>query len=143
MKDLRELHSEAVTHFNDQKLEIREFQHADWKGEMGVWAIVKHTARQGTTYAYSRDMTEEEAYYEWIKKPSKTYVVVNRNPQGCRQVLGTFYIKENNPKAGGGEHVCNCGYMVSLKGRKRGIGLNMGKYSLLEAKKTWIPIHAI
>jgi ribosomal protein S18 acetylase RimI-like enzyme len=43
------------------------------------------------------------------------------------KLLGTYYIKSNQP--GGGEHVCNCGYMVSSAARGRGIASAMCGHS--------------
>lgn len=49
-----------------------------------------------------------------------------------KKVLGTYYIKPNQP--GLGSHVCNAGYMVSSVARRRqGIGRAMCGHSLQEA----------
>ena len=49
------------------------------------------------------------------------------------EILGTYYIKANQP--GLGSHVCNCGYMVRASARGEGIGRAMCKHSLGEARK--------
>jgi ribosomal protein S18 acetylase RimI-like enzyme len=48
------------------------------------------------------------------------------------QVLGTYYLKTN--QAGPGEHVCNCGYMVSSSARGRGLATAMCQHSQKIAK---------
>lgn len=42
-------------------------------------------------------------------------------------VLGTYYIKSN--QQGPGNHVCNCGYMVSSAARGRGLATAMCEHS--------------
>ena len=49
------------------------------------------------------------------------------------QVLGTYYIKTN--QAGPGDHVCNCGYMVSSTARGRGLATAMCEHSQEIARK--------
>ena len=48
------------------------------------------------------------------------------------QVLGTYYLKTN--QGGPGDHVCNCGYMVSSSARGRGIATAMCQHSQRIAK---------
>src|SRR5690606_15217436 len=50
----------------------------------------------------------------WMDAPRKT-VVLEENGQ----ILGTYDIKTN--QSGPGDHVCNCGYMVSSAARGRGL----------------------
>ena len=47
------------------------------------------------------------------------------------EVLGTYYIKPNQPDLGG--HVCNCGYIVSENARGKGIASEMCEHSQHEA----------
>lgn len=42
-------------------------------------------------------------------------------------VMGTYYIKTNQP--GGGAHVCNCGYMVGEAARGQGVAARMCEHS--------------
>jgi ribosomal protein S18 acetylase RimI-like enzyme len=63
-----------------------------------------------------------------MEKPKATYVaVLDEN------IMGTYYIKANQP--GLGSHVCNCGYMVRNSARGKGIGRAMCQHSLSEARK--------
>ena len=56
------------------------------------------------------DITKDEAEKLWMDLPRKTDVCEEDG-----KILGTYYIKTNH--AGSGDHVCNCGYMVSSKGQ--------------------------
>ncbi len=56
------------------------------------------------------DITKDEAEKLWMDLPRKTHVCEEDG-----KILGTYYIKTNH--AGSGDHVCNCGYMVSSKGQ--------------------------
>lgn len=98
---------------------IREFEPGDWSS---VWPILQPVFARGETYAYPTDITDEQAHYEWVEKPRATYVVVLEE-----QVLGTYYLKANQP--GQGSHVCNCGYVVSEKARGRGLAKAMCLHS--------------
>ena len=46
-------------------------------------------------------------------------------------ILGTYYIKPNQPTLGA--HVCNCGYIVAEQARGRGIASAMCEHSQREA----------
>jgi len=103
---------------------IRPYQDKDWAF---VWAIIKPVIRAGETYAFSPDITEEQAHSVWIEKPEITYVAV----RGDEDILGTYYIKPNQPTLGA--HVCNCGYIVAEQARGRGIASAMCEHSQREA----------
>jgi ribosomal protein S18 acetylase RimI-like enzyme len=103
---------------------IRQFQSTDWPA---VWAIIEPVFRAGETYAYSPDITEEDAHHAWIDKPAATFVAVADDGM----LLGTYYIKPNQP--GLGSHVCNCGYIVAEAARGKGVASTMCKHSQQEA----------
>lgn len=84
--------------------------------------IFREIAAAGETYAFPRDITREQALELWMLAPRKTYVL---EEQGM--ILGTYYIKTNQP--GPGDHVCNCGYMVSSAARGRGLATKMCEHS--------------
>ena len=46
----------------------------------------------------------------------------------------TAHIKANQPVGGGGEHVCNIGFMVAEQARGRGVATAMAKHALVQAK---------
>lgn len=48
-------------------------------------------------------------------------------------IVGTYYVRAN--QAGGGKHICNCGYMTSAAATGRGIARAMCKHSLDFAQK--------
>ena len=81
-------------------LKIRPFDENDWDG---AWSIVEPAFRVGETYAFSLNLTEDEAHKVWNELPYATYVAAGENDE----ILGTYYIKTNQP--GLGSHVCNCG----------------------------------
>lgn len=103
---------------------IRLFEEKDWSA---LWRIVAPVFRAGETYAFSPDITEEEARKVWIKTPSATFVAAEAN----NEILGTYYIKPNQPALGA--HVCNCGYITAEKARGRGIASDMCRHSQREA----------
>ncbi|MCS5592862.1 MAG: GNAT family N-acetyltransferase, partial [Gammaproteobacteria bacterium] len=85
--------------------------------------------REGETYAFSPDITEQEAHKVWIELPMKTWIVVGED----NQLLGTYYIKTNQPELG--SHVCNCGYIVSENARGKGLATSMCEHSQTLAKE--------
>jgi ribosomal protein S18 acetylase RimI-like enzyme len=104
---------------------IKLFEAKDWAA---VWDIIEPVFRAGETYTYSPTITKEEAYHAWVEYPAKTYVAVDQN----NDILGTYYLKENQP--GLGSHVCNCGYIVAETVRGQGIASKMCKHSQEEAR---------
>ncbi len=99
---------------------IRKFEEEDWNK---TWEIIRPVFRAGETYAFSPDITEEEAYAVWIATPSVTFVAVDAD----NIILGTYYIKPNQPALGA--HVCNCGYIVAEKARNQGLAALMCDHS--------------
>jgi len=93
-----------------------------------VWAMLKPVFRAGETYPQPVDISEAEARRFWMQPPLETYVAVEDD-----KVLGTFYIKPNQP--GLGAHVCNCGYVVGEAARGRGLGAQMCAWSQAEARR--------
>ena len=100
-------------------MNIREATKEDFDN---IWPIFHEVAAAGDTYAYPRDTTREQALALWMDYPRKTYLWEEDG-----QVLGTYYIKTN--QAGPGDHVCNCGYMVSSLARGRGLATAMCEHS--------------
>ncbi|QQE11686.1 GNAT family N-acetyltransferase [Planctomycetota bacterium] len=99
---------------------IRETKEQDWDG---IWPIFREIAVAGETYAYERDVSQEEGERLWMRLPRQVFVV--EGDEG--EILGTYYIKTNH--AGPGGHVCNCGYMVSPAARGRGLATMMCEHS--------------
>jgi len=105
-------------------IKVRLFEDKDWPA---VWHIVEPVFRAGETYAFSRDISEEDAYKAWVSIPKATYVAVDQDDV----ILGTYYIKPNQP--GQGDHICNCGYIVAESARGRGIASAMCEQSQRQA----------
>lgn len=103
---------------------IRRFQENDWEA---VWAMLEPVFRAGETYAFTPDISEQEAYKVWIALPVATYVVSDASAN----LVGTYYIKPNQP--GLGSHVCNCGYVVTKQARGQGLASLMCQHSQTEA----------
>jgi ribosomal protein S18 acetylase RimI-like enzyme len=103
---------------------IKPFEERDWGA---TWRIIEPVFRAGETYAFSPDITEGEAHKVWVETPSATFAAVGKN----NDVLGTYYIKPNQPALGA--HVCNCGYIVAENARGRGIASAMCEHSQREA----------
>ena len=83
--------------------------------------------RAGDTYPFSPEITEKEAHKAWIETPSVTFVATDEDDR----IIGTYYIKPNQPALGA--HVCNCGYIVGENARGRGIATDMCQHSQREA----------
>jgi len=105
-------------------IKIRRIDARDWDA---TWQIIEPVFRAGETYPFSPEITEEESYKAWIIKPSATFIAVDEN----NRVMGTYYIKPNQPALG--SHVCNCGYIVAENARGRGVATEMCEHSLREA----------
>ena len=106
------------------KVNIRPLSEADWPA---VWELMEPVIRAGDTYPYAIDMTIDDARQMWVEIPAATYVA--EDAEG--RILGTYYVKPNQPTLGA--HVANCGYMVAEHARGRGIATQMCEHSLDEA----------
>jgi ribosomal protein S18 acetylase RimI-like enzyme len=106
---------------------IRKYRETDWNQ---VWSIVEKVFRAGESYAFSPDITEQEAHKVWIEKPLDTYVVTVDDTQ----IIGTYYLKPNQPELSA--HVCNCGYVVSEDARGQGVASKMCEHSQQVAVET-------
>lgn len=87
-----------------------------------IWPIIKSVAERGDTYTYDINLDQNDAKSFWLDSPRQTYMVTEGS-----DVLGIYYLKTN--QLGGGNHVCNCAYMVSTKARGKGIATLMCQHS--------------
>ena len=87
-----------------------------------IWPIFAEIAQAGDTYAYPTDIGYDDARHHWMDAPARTYVA-----EADGDILGTYFIKTNHD--GPGDHVCNCGYMVSSAARGRGLATAMCEHS--------------
>lgn len=102
---------------------IRELGPDDWPA---VWNIMEPVIRAGETYPYARDMDSAGARHMWLEVTQSAYVAEDDG-----EILGTYYIKPNQPTLGA--HVANCGYLVAESARGRGVATLMGEHSQQEA----------
>lgn len=93
-----------------------------------LWPILRDVIRAGDTYAIDPGITRDRALELWMDVPRACYVA-----EAEGRILGTYYIKTNH--AGGGSHVCNCGYMVAPDARGQGVARAMCAHSQGEAVK--------
>lgn len=100
-------------------MNIREAERKDWDL---IWPIFNEVVKAGETYAYETETTKDQAEKIWLDAPRKTFVAEENG-----KIYGTYYIKTN--QAGPGNHVCNCGYMVSSIARGRGLATTMCEHS--------------
>ena len=103
---------------------VRSIEEPDWPL---VWKLIEPVFRSGETYVFSREITETEAHKVWVETPSATFVA--KDDRGT--LLGTYYIKPNQPALG--SHVCNCGYIVGENARGKGVASLMCEHSQREA----------
>ncbi|WWA48682.1 GNAT family N-acetyltransferase [Pelagerythrobacter marensis] len=92
-----------------------------------IWSILEPVIRASETYAFDRDMSREAALAYWTGGRTRAFVA----DEGGR-ILGTYYIRPN--QAGGGSHVCNCGYVTAADAAGRGIARLMCRHSLDHAR---------
>jgi GNAT superfamily N-acetyltransferase len=105
-----------------------EFRKVDKRDHDAVWDILKTVNAAGDSFAFSPQMTRSEMLGWWLSPDKYTYVAVVEG-----KVVGTFYIKDNQP--GLGSHIANAGYAVSENARGKGVGKAMGEFSLSEARR--------
>jgi L-amino acid N-acyltransferase YncA len=91
-----------------------------------IWAILEPVIRAGETFALERGMRREEALTFWFA--NEAFVA---EQDGA--VVGTYYMRPN--LAGGGAHVCNCGYMVAEHASGRGVARALCAHSLEQARE--------
>jgi L-amino acid N-acyltransferase YncA len=92
-----------------------------------IWAVIEPTIRAGETYTLPRNLEKKEALAYWFSPGHTVFVVEDGD-----EVLGTYYLRAN--QSGGGDHVCNCGYMTSAQALGRGVASAMCEHSLEHAR---------
>lgn len=86
------------------------------------WPHFTSIIKAGDTYAINPDITQNEAYNLWCREPANSFVYEEEG-----EILGWYFIKAN--AMGPGDHVCNCGYMVSPNARGKGIATKLCEHS--------------
>lgn len=105
---------------------IRKARAAD---AQAIAEILVPTIRDGTTYALDPDMGEGEILAYWLSPEKETFVA---EVNGA--IVGTYFMRPN--QAGGGRHVCNCGYMTKSEATGRGIAREMCQHSIAYARSS-------
>ncbi len=106
-------------------IEIRNAIEAD---KPAVWRIIKAVIAGGDTYVFEPETPEDEMLAWWFSPEKHVYVA-----ELGGEVVGSFWLKPNQP--GLGDHVCNAAYMVSPDAHGKGLGRQMGEFSLDEARR--------
>ena len=104
---------------------IREI---DADGFARAWPIFHAVVAAGDTYSYPPDIDEAQARAMWTTPPSRCFVAEREG-----EVLGVYMLRPNQP--GLGDHVANCGYMVSPHARGQGVASAMCEHSLAQARR--------
>ncbi|MDO6590252.1 GNAT family N-acetyltransferase [Loktanella sp. D2R18] len=97
---------------------LRAATASDWDA---IWPLLRDVFREGMTYAVDPKITKEAARSYWMGAAA-VYVAATEDG-----VVGTYYIKTNQP--GGGAHICNCGYIVGTAARGQGLARKMCAHS--------------
>lgn len=103
---------------------IRPARHED---RSAILSIIGPTIRAGETYTLDPAMGEAEALAYWLAADKETFVAEDEGV-----IVGTYYMRPN--QAGGGGHVCNCGYMTDGSALGRGVARAMCGHSLEHAR---------
>jgi ribosomal protein S18 acetylase RimI-like enzyme len=90
--------------------------------------IILPVIREGGTYALDPAMNESDVLGYWLGADKETFVALEGD-----EIVGTYYLRAN--QAGGGRHVCNCGYMTRGTATGRGVARAMAKHSFDQARR--------
>lgn len=104
-----------------------EIRPAEPRDVPSIAAIILPVIRAGETYALDPAMGEGDAIAYWLSADKQTFVA-----EDADRVVGTYYLRSN--QAGGGSHVCNCGYMTAGDAGGRGVARRMCEDSLQRAR---------
>ncbi len=105
---------------------VREFKSSD---ENSVLEIISSAFSKGDTYPYDPDLSKKEFAEIWFSSDKKVFVAESEKAE----ILGTFYIKPNQPSLG--SHICNAGFVVCDKSKGKGVGKAMAEFSLQKARE--------
>ena len=108
-----------------QVLTIRRAQASDGPA---ILEIIVPVIREGATYTLDPTMSEADALAYWTSPDKETFVA-----EQDHRIVGTYFIRPN--QAGGGRHVCNCGYMTRTSAIGRGVARSMCQHSMAHARE--------
>jgi L-amino acid N-acyltransferase YncA len=114
-----------------------------------IWKIFHETVSAGDTYSIDPDISRSDGLAYWFAPGAHVYVaesapvgqgfVVPGKPTASDpghqggNIVGTYTLRPN--QSGAGAHVANAGFMVAADARGQGIGRDMGKHCLIEARR--------
>ncbi|MBP5979191.1 MAG: GNAT family N-acetyltransferase [Halomonas sp.] len=87
------------------------------------WPTFQAIVADQQTYAIDPDISYDAAYKLWCQSPKATYAIKD----SAGELVGSYYLKAN--AAGPGDHICNCGYMVTAAARGKGVARAMCEHS--------------
>lgn len=94
-----------------------------------VWDIFSQVIHTGDTFVFDPHTPKAELEKLWFAPYMETFVA---EEDGI--IMGSYFIKPN--QIGLGNHVANCGYMVSLAARGKAIGQKLCEHSIKVARET-------
>jgi len=106
-------------------MQIRKAQASDGPA---ILEIILPVIREGATYSLDPDLSAADALAYWTSPDKETFVT-----EGDNVIVGTYFIRPN--QAGGGRHVCNCGYITRADVAGRGVARSMCQHSLTYARE--------
>ncbi|HEX5210595.1 MAG TPA: N-acetyltransferase [Pseudolabrys sp.] len=92
-----------------------------------IWRILEPTFRAGETYPIPREVSRADALAYWRTPGHAVFVAEDGGA-----IVGTYYLRANTK--GGGDHVANCGYVVTPAAYGRGVARAMCGHSLEQAR---------
>ncbi len=104
-----------------------QIRKAEPRDAEAIAEIILPTFREGSTYTVDPDISEADARAYWLAPDKETFVA-----EDAGVIVGTYIMRPN--QAGGGRHVCNCGYMTRAGATGRGIARAMCLHSLGHAR---------
>jgi len=92
-----------------------------------MWAIFQEVLATESTYVFTADMSEADAFAYWFGPGVTAFVAEEKG-----EVVGMYKLVAN--QAGLGSHVANASFMVAARAGGRGIGRLLGAHCLQAAK---------
>lgn len=105
------LPEEIILPKTKEKVILDFYRSSDYKA---LYEIIKGVVDEGLSYPQD---TIDEKHFENYYLSHDVFIVRDEKNE---EVLGAFYVKPNFP--GRSSHICNAGFLVNTKHRKKGIG---------------------
>lgn len=101
---------------------------ATGRDDAALWELLRPVFRAGETYAVPRDIDREGALAFWRAPGADLWIA-----EAAGAALGTAYLKPN--QRGGGDHVCNAGFVTHPAARGRGVATALRDHVLDAARR--------